>query len=53
MYRFVQQRQKINQWLPGDGAKRETGGQIGMEMTAHGNGVSFQDNENALKLRLC
>ena len=36
-----------------DGAKRETGGQTGMEMTAHGNGVSFQDNENVLKLRLC
>ena len=36
-----------------DGAKRETGGQTGMEMTAHGNGGSFQDNENVLKLRLC
>lgn len=35
-----------------DGAKRETGGQTGMEMTAHENGVSFQDNENVLKLRL-
>lgn len=46
MYRFVQQRQKS---LPGDGAKRETEAQDRqMEMTAHGNGVSFQDNENVL-----
>lgn len=52
MYRFDPQRQTVNLWLPGDWGKtkgeRWTRKEWGM--IAHGYGVSFQDDENVLKL---